>query len=196
MPFILILAFIILLLSLVYLNKHFEPMISSEDAGDYASILLSDDKYQDKVSNLQGVEVDDNELKSILSGTKDDDEKIGDVISYFSDLLEDRNTDKKSIYETIDSNLLLRYDQFIGLLNYVYNEKYLIKDKLSLIKSLNIKEPTFANIINKTIKNTKNNYDEKIKIYGTDPDDPNSDVVTPNISSLLNEILLGSYPTK
>jgi hypothetical protein len=196
MPFILILAFIILLLSLVYLNKHFEPMISSEDAGDYASILLSDDKYSDKVSNLQGVEVDDNELKSILSGTKDDDEKIGDVISYFSDLLEDRNTDKKSIYETIDSNLLLRYDQFIGLLNYVYNEKYLIKDKLSLIKSLNIKEPTFANIINKTIKNTKNNYDEKIKIYGTDPDDPNSDVVTPNISSLLNEILLGSYPTK
>ena len=196
MPFILILAFIILLLSLVYLNKHFEPMISSEDAGDYASILLSDDKYSDKVSNLQGIEVDDNELKSILSGTKDDDEKIGDVISYFSDLLEDRNTDKKSIYETIDSNLLLRYDQFIGLLNYVYNEKYLIKDKLSLIKSLNIKEPTFANIINKTIKNTKNNYDEKIKIYGTDPDDPNSDVVTPNISSLLNEILLGSYPTK
>jgi hypothetical protein len=196
MPFILILAFIILLLSLVYLNKHFEPMISSEDAGDYASILLSDDKYSDKVSNLQGVEIDDNELKSILSGTKDDDEKIGDVISYFSDLLEDRNTDKKSIYETIDSNLLLRYDQFIGLLNYVYNEKYLIKDKLSLIKSLNIKEPTFANIINKTIKNTKNNYDEKIKIYGTDPDDPNSDVVTPNISSLLNEILLGSYPTK
>lgn len=179
---------------LIYINKTFEPMLSTEDAGDYASILLSDDKYPNKVTNLKAIEIDDNTLKSILNGTKDDDEKIGDVISYFSDLLEDRNTDKASIYEKLDSNLLLRYDQFIGLLNYVYNEKYLIKDKISLIKSLNIKEPTFVNIINKTIKETNNNYDEKIKIYGTDPDDPASEVVTPSISSLLNEILLGTYP--
>jgi hypothetical protein len=193
MPFIIILAFIILVM-LIYINKTFESMLSSEDAGDYATILLSDDKFPEKISNLQSIEIDDAELKSILNGTKDDDEKIADVIAYFTDLLNDRNTDKSSIYEKIDSHLLLNYDQFLGLLNYVYNEKYLIKDKISLIKSLHIKEPTFTSIINKNIKNTSDNYDSKIKIYGTDPDDPKSEVVTPSISSLLNEILLGTYP--
>jgi hypothetical protein len=190
---VLIFLAFILLLFLIYINKTYESMLSNTDASNYSTILSSKDTDTEKINELKDILVEDDILNGILNNNMDDDEKLVGVIKYFDELLYDRNFNKNSVYETYDDAIMLNYDQFMGVLSYLYNDKYTSTERMAFIRKLNIRDPSFTDVLNTT---SNNNDIDDIILFGYSPNDKTSPVVTPNIASLIQEILSGNYPRK
>jgi hypothetical protein len=171
---------IILLFFLVMLSSLREG-ITSQQLFEVQNIINNADmKPDDKVKALYGenasVSIVDIPIINILKNTTiDSEEKINLLKLYFINIVNERN--KLPLYNSVPNKI--SSEKFF-LLNDVINnpdfDNY--EDKIIQIKSIDIKEKTFSDII------FNNSISDEVKIYGED------DFSGPTLSSLINEALL------
>jgi len=143
---------------------------------------MADTAYnpEDKIANINALNIQDYEIVDILNSSLDPDEKMNNIKMFLSKLVENRNNDPDSIY--LNTPDKISPDKFFKLVD-ILNSDNTDDDRILLINDLNIQETTFNDIIdNKTISNS-------VKLFG----DPDAVYTGPHISFLVNQTLFSQF---
>jgi hypothetical protein len=167
---------IFILFLLVFIGSMREGLTSSQ-LYESQLIFKSTDPPTDKLAQIIELQLEDQQINSILNDSSiDDEQKINNIKLFFFNLVDARNNDPDSIYfNTVDK---ISSDKFFKL-NDILNADHDDSDRILLISDLSIQESTFTNIID------DNSISDSVKLFG----DPEGAYSGPSLSALVNQTL-------
>ena len=167
---------ILILFLLVFIGSLREGLTSSQ-LYEAQKIIKSTDSPDDKLNQIIDLELEDEQIISILNDSSiDAEQKFNNIKLFFFNLVDARNNDPDSIYfKTVDK---ISSDKFFKL-NDILNAEHDDSDRILLISDLSIQEATFTDIID------NNSISDSVKLFG----DPDGAYSGPSLSALVNQTI-------
>jgi hypothetical protein len=170
---------IFFLFLLVALGSLREGLTSSQ-LFDSQNIIKSTDSPDDKLAQIIELNLQDEQIISILNDSSiDAEQKINNIKLFFFSLVDARNNDPDSIYFNTPDKI--SSDKFFKL-NDILNAEHDDADRILLIDNLSIQESTFTDIIH------NNSIPDSVKLFG----DPDGAYSGHSISALVNQTLFST----
>ena len=167
---------ILILFFLVFFGSLREGLTSSQ-LYEAQKIIKSTDPPDDKLNQIIELQLEDEQIISILNDSSiDAEQKFNNIKLFFFNLVDARNNDPDSIYfKTPDK---ISSDKFFKL-NDILNAEHDDSDRILLISDLSIQEATFTDIID------NNSISDSVKLFG----DPDGAYSGPSLSALVNQTI-------